>query len=171
MEAAYRNVLRLPRQYTPLPAIERAASRFWPLVDRPASMPHDRIDNRCWRLRNPPTDDNWVRINAGNYRYEIRRFAYLLQVDEIWPGLLARPTCRTRWCLRGDHLKLRRSRNLPTELLGTMTPEEVKQTHRLRLQSDRRPHRQLKTVDAIAEAYDVNTDWLMGQYELLRLQS
>lgn len=164
------NVFRLPQPYQPPRGFAEAAPRFWDRVDRPPPKTFDKLDDRCWKwTRAMPPYRNWMWMQVGHDRFEVRQFAYLLQVDEIWPGLIPRPACRTTWCVRGDHLRLRRPTNRPFELAGVMSAAELRMTYDLRSRPGRRAHRQLKDVDAIARAYDVPTDWLMAQYDALRI--
>ncbi len=130
---------RIPDPYTPPEHIRATAAKLWAKIPRP--------DVGCW-LWSGAKPNVWS--TSGRY-LSVFDVAYQALVDEIWPGLVPRPSCFQPACLR--HLTLRRARNRPPatrELLAMVYA--IEQSYRTR---QRRSHRELGSVEQIAAAYEV----------------
>lgn len=141
-------VLRIPDPYQAPDFIRAYEPRFWSRVNR---------NGRCWEWtgtlraeRRSPT----VELPGGR-TLTVFDFAYRATVGDIWSTLMAKPlVCENEMCVRGDHLRLRRRKNL-----GPLSPAEVDEAFAgLYLRAGRAVHRELGSEDAIAQVMGVQPE-------------
>ncbi|TAL42864.1 MAG: hypothetical protein EPN91_07495 [Salinibacterium sp.] len=92
------------------------------------------------------------RVMVKGRSFTIFDFAYLAQVDDIWPGLRATPFCGRPLCLAASHLKLRRRGPRPYPALTEADWDEL--ACRLYLTGPRKVHRHLRNELDIGDIYE-----------------
>jgi len=136
---------RIPDPYQPPEEIIKTSERFWRQVTCEPGELHWRWNGAMGGSETRP------RFSVGGKLYTVWDFAYLSKVDELYPGLIARPICGHELCVRPEHIRPRWKRNLPRP-----TKDHVFFAFHARLrhhETRRRAHRDLFHERDIAEAY------------------
>lgn len=100
--------------------------------------------NDCWFWNRSA----WTFQIAGRI-VSIRDFSYVWRTGPVPLGLIPRPICQTRDCIRFDHLRLHRKHGAGGQLTGAEVAA-VRAVFALRPE-----HAELNSVAALARAYDV----------------